>query len=96
MRAWLEDNILLIHRDDLPAYKKTGSTVRNTYFWALKSISCYAGYNTDWEFDPEVWVALKRMLLAFAESGYLGSSETQLEFATDTPIPEMLRAVSTW
>ncbi len=96
MRATLQDRIVLICKDDVPHYKKTGSVVRNTYFWALKSISCHAAYAGDWEFDAEVWVALKRMLLSFAASGYLGAWETQLEFPLDTPIPEVLRAVSTW
>ncbi len=96
MRATLQDQIVTIHGDDLPRYKKAGSVVRNSYFWALKSISCHAAYGGDWEFDAVVWVALKRMLLAFAEAGYLGSGETQLEFPPDTVIPEELRAVSTW
>ncbi|NJL01088.1 MAG: hypothetical protein HC910_11185 [Spirulinaceae cyanobacterium SM2_1_0] len=96
MRATRQADIIAIHQDDLPQYKKSGSVVRNSYFWALKSISCFAGYERDWEFDAEVWLALKRMLLAFAASGYLGTSETQLEFPPDTPIPDELRAVATW
>lgn len=96
MKVKLEDNILSIHYEDLPAYKKGGSIVRNSYFWALKSIACYTSRNKDWEYDKEVWIALSRMLLAFMESGYLGDSETILEFAEDTPIPPELRSVSTW
>ena len=96
MRSHIQDGILRVHHDDLPAYKKTGSMVRNTYFWALKAIAAYAPYERDWEFDPEVWLALKRMLLSFSESGYLGLRETQLEFPVDTEIPEVLRAIATW
>ncbi len=96
MKVKLEDDILSIHYKDLPVYKKGGSIVRNSYFWALKSIACYTAKNKDWEYDKEVWVALSRMLLAFMESGYLGDSETILEFTQDTPIPPELRSVSTW
>ncbi|ACK70525.1 conserved hypothetical protein [Gloeothece citriformis PCC 7424] len=96
MRVYFKDEILCIHAEDLPSYKKGGSVVRNSYFWALKSISCYARRGVDWEFDPPVWVALSRMLLSFAESGYLGDSETILEFPIDTQIPDVLRSVSTW
>lgn len=96
LRARIVDQILKIDAQDLPQYKKGGSVVRNTYYWALKSISCYARREQDWEFDPEVWVALGRMLLFFTESGYLGVSETLLEFSVEEPIPEPLRLVSTW
>lgn len=96
MRVKLQDNILSIEREDLPDYKKGGSIVRNSYFWALKSIACYTSRDKDWEFDEEVWIALSRMLLSFAQSGYLGERETCLEFDLDTPIPETLRSVSTW
>lgn len=96
MRVKLQDNILSIAREDLPDYKKGGSIVRNSYFWALKSIACYTSRDKDWEFDSEVWIALARMLLSFAQSGYLGDSETRLEFDSDTPIPEVLRSVGTW
>ncbi|MBE9099666.1 hypothetical protein IQ267_09450 [filamentous cyanobacterium LEGE 07170] len=96
MRSHITDDILFIAAEDLPTYKKTGSVVRNTYFWALKAIAAYTPYEKDWEFDPEVWVALKRMLLSFTESGYLGLRETTLEFPTDTEIPDSLRAVATW
>lgn len=96
MRVTLQDDILFINHEDLPSYKKGGSIVRNSYFWALKSIACYARRDRDWEFDAEVWVALGRMLLSFAQSGYLGDREVSLEFELDTPIPEVLRSVSTW
>lgn len=96
MRVTLQDEILVINHEDLPSYQKGGSVVRNSYFWALKSIACYAPKGKDWEFDPEVWVALRRMLLSFSQSGYLGLKETLLEFSTDTTIPEALRSVSTW
>lgn len=96
MKVSLQDNILLIAYLDLPNYKRGGSVVRNSYFWALKSIACYTGRGQDWEYDSVVWVALSRMLLAFAQSGYLGDRETILEFAEDTLIPEVLRSVSTW
>lgn len=96
MRVTLKDEIIYIDREDLPSYKKGGSIVRNSYFWALKSISCYASRGSDWEFDREVWVALSRMLLSFSTSGYLGYNETILEFSPETQIPEVLRSVSTW
>lgn len=96
MRVSIQDDILFICYEDLPNYKKGGSIVRNSYFWALKSISCYASRDRDWEFDREIWIALSRMLLSFSQSGYLGDRETILEFSQDTPIPEVLRSVSTW
>ena len=96
MRAKIEENILSIAYEDLPPYKKGGSVVRNSYFWALKSIACFTSRNKDWEYDPEVWIALSRMLLSFAESGYLGDRETSLEFSSDTPIPQQLRSVSSY
>lgn len=96
LRARIIDEILKIEQADLPQYKKGGSVVRNNYYWALKSIACYARREQDWEFDPEVWVALGRMLMFFTESGYLGVSETLLEFSVEEPIPEPLRLVSTW
>ncbi|MGG6294035.1 hypothetical protein ACQ4M4_06390 [Leptolyngbya sp. AN02str] len=96
MKARIEDDILYVQQEDLPEYKKKGSIVRNSYFWALKAIAAHAPYERDWEFDAEVWVALQRVLLSFANSGYLGLRETTLEFPTDTTIPEDLRAVSTW
>jgi hypothetical protein len=96
MRVTLQDDILFINHEDLPPYKKGGSMVRNSYFWALKAIACYTSREKDWEFDRDVWVALGRMLMSFSESGYLGDRETMLEFPTDTPIPPVLRSVSTW
>lgn len=95
MKAWIEENILYIAQTDVPSYKKGGSIVRNNYFWALKSISCYSAVGSDWEFDAEVWIALGRMLLFFTESGYLGYSETSLEFPEDSLIPEELRLIAT-
>lgn len=95
MKVCLKEDIVIINNEDLPAYKKGGSVVRNSYFWALKSIACYSAKGCDWEFDRSVWIALARMLLAFAQSGYLGTSETLLEFPEDTPIPDDLRSVST-
>lgn len=97
MRVRLEDQILFVHQEDVPPFKKGGSVVRNSYFWALKAIAGYAPRQGDWEYEAEVWVALKRILIAFQESGYLGLSETQLEFPVDqADIPEALRDVSTW
>ncbi|MGK7875025.1 MAG: hypothetical protein AB4426_17525 [Xenococcaceae cyanobacterium] len=96
MRVSIRDDIIFINHEDLPSYKKGGSIVRNSYFWALKSIACYSARGNDWEFDREVWVALSRMLLSFSQSGYLGDSETILEFPSDAQIPEVLRLVSTW
>ncbi len=96
MRARIDNQVVLIHSDDVPTYKKGGSVVRNTYFWALRAIAGYAPREGDWEYESEVWVALKRVLMAFTESGYLGLSETLLEFPPDTPIPPTLRSVSTW
>lgn len=95
MKVYLKDDILCIKNDDLPSYKKGGSIVRNSYFWALKAISCYARKGCDWEFDEVVWVALSRILLSFTESGYLKFSETILEFDVDAKIPDVLRSVST-
>lgn len=96
MRAFVDQDILFIHHEDLPPYKKGGSIVRNSYFWALKSIAGSARLNKDWEFESEVWFALNRMLLSFTESGYLALSETLLEFETQAPIPDPLRSSSTW
>ena len=96
MQVRLEEDILLINYEDLPAYKKGGSVVRNSYFWALKSIACFTSRNQDWEYDRQVWVALSRMLLAFRESGYLGDRETTLEFSENLSIPPELRSVSSY
>lgn len=96
MRARVEDGILFIHQEDVPQYKKSGSVVRNSYFWALKAIAAYATRSNDWEYDSEVWLALQRLLLSFAESSYLGLRETQLEFVANEEIPAILKPVATW
>lgn len=96
MRAKLENEVIYLHRDDVPQYKKKGSVVRNTFFWALQSIAGRARFDTDWEFESEVWIALGRMLMHFTESGYLGYSETTLEFPYETEIPIAVKEVSTW
>ena len=95
MQVRIENDMLYIHADDVPLFKKGGSVVRNSYFWAMKSICDFAPRSGEWEFDRSVWVALSRMLIAFAESGYLGLRETQLEFELGEPIPEELRSCST-
>jgi hypothetical protein len=95
MKVYLSEGILYIKAEDVPPYKKGGSVVRNSYFWALKSIACLAPREKDWEFDAVVWVALARLLMTFAQSGYLGLSETILEFPYEEPIPDLLRSVST-
>ncbi|NJM66022.1 MAG: hypothetical protein HC851_10330 [Acaryochloris sp. RU_4_1] len=95
MRARLENDLIVINSDDLPPFKKGGSVIRNNYFWALRAIAGHAPRYGDWEYEAEVWLALKRVLLAFQESGYLGLSETQLEFPPDfDEIPPVLRSVS--
>lgn len=97
MRARLDQDLLIIHSDDLPKFKKGGSVVRNSYFWAMRAIAGHAPRYGDWEYEVEVWLALKRVLLAFQESGYLGLRETQLEFSADFyDIPPLLKSVSTW
>ena len=96
MRARIERQILFLHRDDVPAYKKTGSIVRNSYFWALRSIADRANFNQEWEFADIVWPALGRMLLSFSESGYLGYRETILELPLTEVIPPPLQPASTW
>ena len=97
MKAELFEDLIIIDGDDVPAFKKGGSVVRNSYFWALKAIAGYAPRSGNWEFEAEVWLALRRVLVAFQESGYLGLSETQLEFPANTPeIPDVLRLVATW
>ncbi|MEO1623208.1 MAG: hypothetical protein AAFU53_19520, partial [Cyanobacteria bacterium J06632_3] len=80
MRARIENGVLYLNNEDVPNYKKKGSVVRNSYFWALKSIADRAPFQKEWEFEERVWIALDRMLTSFAESGYLGLRETQLEF----------------
>lgn len=97
MRAQLDQDLIIIHRDDLPKFKKGGSVVRNSYFWAMRAIAGHAPRYGDWEYEAEVWLALKRVLLAFQESGYLGLRETQLEFPPDFfDIPPLVKSVSTW
>jgi len=96
MRAKIDNEVLFIHRDDVPKYNKQGSIVRNSYFWALRSIAGRANSRYDWEFESEVWLALQRMLISFGESGYLPTRETQLEFAPNIDeIPKILRLVAT-
>ncbi|MBF2036945.1 MAG: hypothetical protein IGR92_16085 [Leptolyngbyaceae cyanobacterium T60_A2020_046] len=96
MRCHVDDPILYLHRDDVPEYKKPGSVVRNSYFWALRSIADDARRFQHWAYDESVWIALGRLLISFAESGYLGDRETLLEFPPDAEIPEPLRGISTW
>ncbi|MEB3294854.1 MAG: hypothetical protein VKJ24_16990 [Synechococcales bacterium] len=96
MRARIENDILYLHSEDVPFYKKGGSVVRNSLFWAMRSIAGRADRDRDWEFEVEVWFALARMLQSFMESGYLGLQDTQLEFEPDAEIPSLLRSVSTW
>ncbi|NJK41051.1 MAG: hypothetical protein HC934_06230 [Acaryochloridaceae cyanobacterium SU_2_1] len=97
MRATLEADVIILRQEDLPQYRKMGSVVRNSYFWALRAIAGHAPRHGNWEYEAEVWLALKRVLLAFQESGYLGLRETQLEFPVDfAEIPPVLKAVSLW
>lgn len=97
MRARIENNVLFIHLEDVPEFKKGGSVVRNSYFWALRSIAGRARRDKDWEYESEVWLALARMLMSFTESGYLGYRETILEFPlSQGEIPSILRDVATW
>lgn len=96
MRAYIEDDILVIDKDDVPPYKKGGSIVRNSYFWALKSIACYTPKGGNWEFDRPVWTALARMLFCFAQSGYLATSETYLSFRSDVIIPKEFHGIAGW
>jgi len=95
MRATIEDEVLFIHHEDLPKYKKDGSIVRNSYFWALRSIAAIHRSDRNWEYESEVWFALQRMLLTFSESRYLRLKEITLEFDDNQDIPDVLRAVST-
>jgi hypothetical protein len=96
MRSRIYQDILYLHQDDVPHYKKKGSVVRNSYFWALRSISDQSGFGKDWEFVDEVWPALRRMLTTFAEAGYLYYRETILEFDPADEIPPILKPVATW
>ncbi|MCY7393270.1 MAG: hypothetical protein LH647_17770 [Leptolyngbyaceae cyanobacterium CAN_BIN12] len=38
MRAKIQDQILFPNQEAVPQYKKNGSVVRNSYFWALKAM----------------------------------------------------------
>ncbi|MEB3216472.1 MAG: hypothetical protein VKN72_09595 [Nostocales cyanobacterium 94392] len=96
MKARIENDVIYINHEDIPEYKKGGSVVRNSYFWALRSIAGKAGRYSDWEYESEVWFALSRMLMSFTESGYLGIRETMLEFPQSTDIPQIFRDVATW
>lgn len=97
MRARIKNMVVFLNHEDVPEFKKGGSVVRNSYFWALRSIAGQASRYRDWEYESEVWLALSRMLLSFAESGYLGLKETILEFSDEQlEIPDVLRPVSTW
>ncbi len=97
MKVRIEDMVLLLNHEDVPELKKGGSVVRNSYFWALRSIAGQASRYRDWEYESEVWLALSRMLLSFSESGYLSLKETILEFPrSQLEIPAVLRPVSTW
>lgn len=96
MRAQIIDQVLFIHYEDLPKYKKDGSIVRNSFFWALRSIAAGHRQDRDWEYEAEVWFALQRMLTAFSTSRYLKLKEVSLEFGADKEIPDVLKAVSSW
>ncbi|NJR38038.1 MAG: hypothetical protein HC781_03280 [Leptolyngbyaceae cyanobacterium CSU_1_4] len=98
MRARIDNDVLFLHKDDVPSYKKTGSVVRNTYFWTLRSIAGHAPFDRDWEYESEVWLALQRVLISYGESGYLGLRETTLEFTPEPNffIPEVFRSIATW
>ncbi len=96
MRVRIDNDVLFIRNEDVPPFKKKGPIVRNSYFWALKSIADRAPFTKEWEFEQRVWIALTRMLTSFAESGYLGLRETQLEFEPDDEIPDALRSMATW
>lgn len=97
MRARIDNDVLLLHKDDVPPYKKKGSVVRNNYFWTLRAIAGRSNPGQDWEFESEVWLALRRVLIFFSESGYLGLRETTLEFPIeDGEIPDVFRLIATW
>jgi len=40
MRIIIEDVVIFLNHEDVPEFKKGGSVVRNSYFWALKSTRC--------------------------------------------------------
>jgi hypothetical protein len=92
MRTRIENNVLFLHNEDLPKFKKGGSVVRNSYFWALRSIAGRSRRYNDWEYESDVWLALERMLMSFTKSGYLVYRETVLEFPlSQGEIPHVLR-----
>lgn len=96
LRSWIEEDMLYLHPDDVPTYQKKGSIVRNSFFWALRSIAAQSPMGKAWEFERAVWFALQRMLMTFTDSGYLGTRETQLEFREDDTIPALLQTMATW
>jgi len=97
MRAKIENMVLFLNKEDVPEFKKGGSVVRNSYFWALRSIAGQASRYRDWEYESDVWLALSRMLLSFSESRYLSLKETILEFPrSQLEIPDVLRSISSW
>jgi hypothetical protein len=97
MRVRIDNDVLYLHKEDVPHYKKKGSVVRNTYFWTLRSIADRADFDREWEYVSEVWLALRRVLLSYAESGYLYTSETILEFPADQgEIPAVFQGIATW
>lgn len=96
MRARTENQVLYIHPEDVPPYKKKGSMVRNNYFWALRSIADRANFGQAWEYEAGVWLALVRMLTSFAESGYLAYRETILEFPPEADIPAAIKPIAIW
>ena len=96
MRAKTDNQVLYIHSEDVPTYKKKGSVVRNNYFWALRSIADRANFGKAWEYEAGVWLALVRMLMSFTESGYLAYRETILEFPPEANIPSAIKPVATW
>jgi len=96
MRARVDNDILYLHQADVPHYKKSGSVVRNSYFWALRSIADRSDLSHDWEYTVVVWPALERMLMRFADSGYLSYHETILELPYNQEIPQLLQRAATW
>ena len=65
MRVRISNDVLFIRNEDVPPFKKKGPIVRNSYFWALKSIADRAPFSKEWEFEERVWIALTRMLTVF-------------------------------
>ncbi len=54
MRARIENNVLFLHNEDLAEFKKGGSVVRNSYFWALGLIASHSRRYNDWEYEYDV------------------------------------------